>query len=121
MPRKYTTEFFIKQSIKKFGKFLDYSLVEYKNSITLITLKCPIHGLFETTQNRHFNGSHPCNKCSQKIYTVDTFIENANKKHNYKYTYNINSLNSSIDIIKILCPNHGEFSQIARNHLFGAG
>lgn len=53
--------------------------------------------------------------------TQKEFIEKANKIHNNKYDYSKVIYENGKSIIKIICPIHGEFEQIARTHLKGRG
>ena len=53
--------------------------------------------------------------------TTKTFIEEAKKIHNNKYDYSkLNYINSNIKVC-IICPEHGEFWQIANEHIKGTG
>lgn len=50
------------------------------------------------------------------------FIKRATERHNGKYKYNIKTdIVSSHDYIEIICPIHGEFTQIVYAHLKGQG
>ena len=56
-----------------------------------------------------------------KKLTIQEFIEKANKIHNHLYDYsNVDYINSRAKI-KIKCPKHGIFEQIASKHLRGQG
>lgn len=50
-----------------------------------------------------------------------TYIEKANKKHNGKYGYTKTIYTGSKDKLIITCPIHGDFTQVANQHLFGTG
>ena len=52
--------------------------------------------------------------------TINNFIEQARKVHGEKYDYSKSIYVGSLDKLCIICPNHGEFWQIADNHLHGA-
>ena len=60
-----TTDQFIKKSLDKFGSFLDYSKVNYKNSKEKVTLICPIHGEFQQSPYKHLSGICPCPMCTR--------------------------------------------------------
>jgi len=64
--KKKTTNEFIEESKKVHGDKYDYSLVDYKNNKTNVTIICPIHGEFETPPHVHLRGSN-CRKCSKNI------------------------------------------------------
>lgn len=56
-----------------------------------------------------------------KRLTILDFVERANKIHGDKYDYSNSNYVSMRGLIKINCPIHGEFEQIAANHLKGCG
>lgn len=108
--------------IDKFKKIwndrYDYSLVEYIDMKKKVNIICHKHGVFEIMPNNHINGQG-CKKCSNecKSYSLEEYIEIANKKHNNFYNYSKVKYNTFNDEITIICPLHGEFTQIATNHL----
>lgn len=106
----------------------DYSLItNYKNDREKLPIICPEHGIFEQTMNNHIIGGQGCPECgkikcsNEKLMTNEEFIERARKVHNDKYDYSKVRYEKSDKKVKIICPDHGEFEQIARNHLFGQG
>lgn len=113
---------FIKKSIKIHQNKYDYSLVEYKKVTDEIEIICNKHGVFLQSPNYHLSGKG-CPKCCKSIKIMDTleFIDRANLKHENKYNYSTTEYKSSGEYIKIICKIHGEFKQIARNHLMGNG
>jgi hypothetical protein len=56
----------------------------------------------------------------QKL-TTESFIEKANAIHNGKYSYEKTIYTTNHDQVIITCPIHGDFTQIASNHLRGYG
>ena len=114
-------EFINRSNIKHNNKYV-YSLVEYINSKTKVTIICPIHGEFEQRPESHLkNGG--CKLCGiianakSRTKSVDEFIIDAKKIHDNKYNYeNVNYINATIKVI-INCPIHGDFEQIPDNHL----
>ena len=56
-----------------------------------------------------------------KKLTTKEFIDRAKIVHNDKYDYSDSEYISSKNKIKIMCPNHGVFEQVASAHLFGIG
>jgi len=54
-----------------------------------------------------------------KKLTAKEFFEKAYQTHNNKYDYSLVNYTTGRKKIKILCPLHGEFLQIASNHLNG--
>ena len=109
------------------GKY-DYSLIkEYKNDREKLPIICQEHGVFYQTMNNHIKGRQGCPECGKvkchntRLYNNEEFIALANKKHNNFYSYDkVEYINSKTNVI-ITCPIHGDFTQIPRNHIFGAG
>ena len=98
MNRRSNTEEFIEkaQIIHKNDKY-DYSLVEYINNSTNVTIICPVHGKFEQTPNNHLRGENCpyCNKSKGEILVRDYLIEN-NIEYIEQYKINIdNTINKS--------------------------
>ncbi|TKF39271.1 hypothetical protein FCV58_18795 [Vibrio sp. F13] len=58
---KDTKEKFIQKAIQRWGERYDYSLVEYVNSRTAVTIICPVHQYrFTQTPKAHFAAKHHC-------------------------------------------------------------
>lgn len=53
--------------------------------------------------------------------TQEEFIKRAKIKHNYVYDYSLVNYVSTNKKVIIICKKHGEFSQLAQNHLKGHG
>lgn len=121
MPKKrINTEEFIEKAKEIHGDKYDYSKVNYKNQKNKVTIICPIHGKFEQSPDSHLNEKCGCSKCS-KVYspTTEEFIERCKIIHGNKYDYSkVNYINMHSKIT-IICPIHGEFEQIAQNHIQG--
>ena len=117
---------FIKQSKKIHNDKYDYSLVKLGCSRTKIKIICPIHGEFEQIPYNHLK-NFGCSKCGQiicglkKRVKLNDFIDRAKEKHGDKYDYSLVNYNSVNDKIKIICPTHGEFEQVLKTHMDGAG
>jgi hypothetical protein len=123
--RKKDLKLFINQSNKKHNNKFDYSLVDYKNNYTKVSIICPIHGVFKQTPNNHLKES--CFKCAHekinKINTLDikNFIEDSNKKHHNKYDYSLVCYKHGNIKIDIICHIHGVFKQTPNAHKKGQG
>lgn len=116
-----TTDQFIKDAKQIHGNRYDYSLVEYKNNHTYIKIKCNIHNVFEQMPKSHLKG-YNCIKCSgRNKKTNKEFIFEAKNIHNNKYDYSLVEYKNNKQIVKIICPKHNIFEQIAKNHLKGMG
>jgi hypothetical protein len=119
--RAKTQEEFILQAIKVHGNKYDYSKVKYVDNKSKICIICPVHGEFFQVAGNHIQVASGCLKCSiyNKRITTDKFIKEARAMHGDKYDYSkVNYIRRS-DKVCIICPKHGEFWQIAVNHING--
>lgn len=117
-----TTEDFIKKAKNIHGNKYNYSKSIYKGANKKVTIICPIHGEFLQDGFRHLIGNG-CKKCfidKNKLSTQD-FIIRAQRIHKNKYDYSISKYKTGKHKIKIICPNHGAFLQLAESHLQGIG
>jgi hypothetical protein len=121
--RKLTNETFVIKAIDKHQNKYEYNSPIEDKKIKII---CPVHGEFIQDIHNHLSGKG-CKKCSiekntesQKLKLSD-FIDKSNIKHNFKYDYSLTNYKKLKEKVKIICPIHGEFTQIAFNHLIGFG
>lgn len=127
MGRKLTTEEFIEKAKEIHGNLYDYSKVNYIDSRTKVEIICPEHGVFYMQPCNHTNQKQGCPKCGHvkraqtQTLSLDKFIEKARKVHGDKYDYSKVIYQKSSKKIIIICPEHGEFEQIANDHLQGKG
>lgn len=76
---------------------------------------------------QHLMYGHGCPECGKELSAskrkkdTERFINEANKKHNYKYDYSKTIYSGCYDDVTIICPKHGEFTQQAYVHLSGHG
>lgn len=125
MSKKLTTSEFISKASKIHNNLYNYSLVEYiKNNINVLII-CNTHGEFSQMPLSHLKGSG-CPICAnikrnetKKINS--NFIERSINIHGNKYDYTKSNYTKAHDMITIICPIHGEFEQLATNHLSGKG
>ena len=117
---------FILKAKKTHGDKYDYSKVEYNKSTDKVCIICPEHGEFWQTAALHIYGSG-CPECAReqsvnkRKSTTEKFIEKAKLIHGDKYDYSkVKYINISTKVC-IICPEHGEFWQVAGNHLNGEG
>jgi very-short-patch-repair endonuclease len=116
----------IKKANKKHNFKYDYSKFKYINQQNKSIIICPIHGEFEQCIADHMNGEG-CSKCSiekmkkSKTYKFEDFYKVALEKHGDKYRYLRETFISYKHPIKIICPIHGEFKQLAKIHANGNG
>src|SRR5574344_324805 len=105
------------------GKY-DYSLItEYKNNKEKYPIICPVHGTFYQSFNNHINGGQGCPKCASEnriCCSNEDFIRKSKLVYGDKYDYSKTKYERSDGKVTITCKIHGDFEQIARNHLMGA-
>lgn len=117
MSRRKTKEEFVAQARIVHGNTYDYSLVDYKDTNSKVTIICPIHGEFQQTPKKHLQGQK-CPKCSGKL-TIEERLEKAKEIHNGKYDYSKVQYVNAKTPVTIICPIHGEFQQNLDNHING--
>ena len=119
--KKLDTKSFIHNATLTHGFKYEYSLVNYVNTRTKITIICPVHGPFEQSPSSHLLGNG-CPSCGgNKKLDTKSFIEKATAVHGFKYSYDKVIYKHAHAKIKILCPTHGPFEQSANSHLQGNG
>lgn len=114
---------FIEKSIKAHGNKFDYSKVEYIGSHSKVCIICREHGEFYQSPTNHLSGNG-CPKCASKykrgkyrLTTLETFLSQAKEIHGDKYDYSRVEWKNTRAMITIICPIHGEFSQVPQNHI----
>lgn len=125
MGKRFTQEEFIRRSKIVHGDRYDYSKVVYTNNRTKVTIVCPRHGEFEQAPVVHL-GDHGCRVCGyqgpRKTRRVpyEEFVRRARLQHGDRYTYYEDTYKGTAKPIKILCPEHGPFMQVALSHAKGS-
>jgi len=120
------TQNFIERATKIHGDKYDYSKVKYKLALEKVIIVCNIHGEFEQNPNTHLQGKG-CKKCgttravSILTFNTDSFIEKSKETHGDKYNYSKVQYTQIYDEVTIICKKHGDFLQVARNHINGSG
>jgi len=110
---------FIEKAKEIHGGKYDYSASEYVGVFNKLKIICPIHGEFWQKPKHHLQGSG-CSLCGSRK-TTQEFIIKARQVHGGKYDYSESSYVKSDGVVRIICPDHGEFEQTAHNHLAGCG
>lgn len=118
---------FIKRSVESHGgKKYDYSKVVYVSSKKMVDIICPKHGLFKQTPYNHMKGGE-CPICNnehiskERLISTEEWIEKAKQVHQGRYTYDKAIYKGYDKKITITCPIHGDFEQLAYDHLQGKG
>jgi len=117
---KYTLNKFIEKANETHHNIYDYSLTDYKNINTKITIICKEHGAFEQIPQYHLHG-YGCYSCSNIVRTTNDFIIKSNIVHKNLYDYSNSNYSCSREPIIIKCKIHGDFIQTPNDHLNGCG
>lgn len=123
---KSNTEQFVEKAKNVHGNKYCYDMIDYINAKTKVKIICPEHGTFTQEADSHLRGcgckfcGHQTNATVRK-FTICQFIENAKIAHGEKYNYDSVIYVAARKKIKIICPEHGTFTQQADSHLRGYG
>lgn len=120
---RLSQEEFIIKAKEVHGEKYDYSVSIFKDMLTKVLIRCPKHGLFEQLPSNHIYNVNGCPQCiiEDRTLTKNEFIEKARLIHSNKYDYSLTEYINTKTKIKIICKDHGEFEQIAGDHLGGHG
>lgn len=125
--KRKTTDEFINECKNKYPLLnIIYDKVEYKNNITPVVFVCPEHGEFSMWPSSTLKNLE-CPECQKRrlhdkfAYTTEKFVEMSREVHGDKYTYSKVDYTTSENKVCIVCPEHGEFWQTAKEHLAGRG
>lgn len=113
-------DLFLLKSKEIHGNRYDYSLVNFKHSNVAVLIG--YNGVYYTQKPyHHLSGSRPENLKLAVRKTTKAFIHESQHVHDFKYSYDKTEyLKNQIKVV-IICPIHGEFSQIPLSHLQGCG
>ena len=117
--KRVTKTGFIEDVRRVHGDRYDYSLVEITNNTTPVKIICPEHGVFEQAPKQHRKGNG-CPTCggTQKL-NQEVMLKRFAEAHGNRYDYSKAVYTSAREEVTIVCPDHGEFSQIAALHWAG--
>lgn len=114
---EYQKNNFIKKAINKFGDRFDYSEVKYVDYNTLVNIidKESNNEMFSIKPKSFLQSLH--GRPDKIGMTTEEFIERARKFHGDKYDYSKVNYKTTHEKVCIICPIHGEFWQMAHDHL----
>lgn len=107
------------------GERYDYSLVQYLDNTTKITIVCKTHGEFEQSPSDHLSGCG-CQECkldtlkSKFVKTKEEFTALAKEVHGEIYDYSESKYNGMQYPITISCTKHGKFEVLPTNLIHNA-
>ena len=117
---------FLKRSRCTHGMRYTYIESSYTKLHARVEVVCPDHGSFFQVASNHASGSG-CPACKarnaglRRLSTQDEFVAKAVGVHGLSYDYSKVEYRNSSSKILIICPQHGEFKQVASYHLSGNG
>lgn len=118
--RRKSLDEFIAAAVLVHGNRYDYSQSDYINSVTPIRIICPDHGPFLQNPQGHIAG-YGCAACAGKAtITRDVFVGRSRAVHGDRYEYK-DDFAGYLHPTTIICPDHGPFAQVAKNHANGSG
>lgn len=100
---------------------------EYKTTQSQLTCVCKKHGAFKSTAYKLYSQGCGCPKCAHeengfsKRLTTEEFVNKSKLIHGEKYDYSKVKYKTTDDEVCIICPEHGEFLQVASYHISGNG
>lgn len=110
----------------KHGDKYDYSKVEYIKKQSKVIITCKKHNEeFLQTPEKHLDsktgGCPKCNNIGKGNLTLKSFLDKVYNIHKDKYDYSLTEIINCKEKIKIICKEHGEFTQTPNKHLSGVG
>ena len=118
---------FVRDAYKVHGKRYDYTKSNYEGSHTKIIITCrengqgcPECGLEIVRETGRKKRGIPCIR-NGKVWTQESFILECTKVHDGKYDYSRTIFTTTNNTIVAECPIHGEFEQMAYDHVRGRG
>jgi len=114
--------------VKKFNTIhnsnYQYAIEKYKGYNSRLEIVCLKHGVFKLKPATHMKGVG-CPECEGKLFIekgdTKNFIIKANDIHKNEYFYTNTIFTKLTDKVFISCQKHGEFQQLAFEHLNGRG
>lgn len=120
---------FLTKAKNKYGYKFNYDyLPTYLPEDDKISLRCKIHGKFETTAKQHIASKYGgCHKCRVEAFrkargiTTKAFIKKLKEIHGDYYDYSKIKYINAHHPVTLICPEHGEFLKEPRILTTGAG
>lgn len=118
---------FITKALAVHGDKYDLSKVDYLNSNSKITVICKEHGPFYPRAGNFINSRSGCPHCAQKQRgersrkPLSHFVVRGAKAHSGSYGYSGITYKNGQAYLKVVCVEHGEFEQLANDHMKGIG
>jgi len=122
--RRKSHEGYIKKAKEVHNNRYEYIPGSYRGGVHKVKVICPVHGEFSVRAKDHIGKLKTgCRKCAVNDlrYTTASFINKAIKKHGNVYDYSDTIYIQSDSKVTIRCKIHGNFRQMATDHIQGVG
>lgn len=118
---KMNKQEFIERAKQIHGDKYEYNNLCFGGNKKRLNIICRKHGPFQQSAWNHLSG-FGCRVCSNTVpLNATKFIEKSKQIHGDKYDYSMTVYTKIRDKVSIICKQHGEFEQVAKNHLEGYG
>lgn len=124
--RRRPVDDFIEAATTLHGGRYSYTLVDFVDMKTKVTVTCLAHGQWAVRPLSHLRGDG-CPNCGKRSASEKTrqsgneFVTRARAVHGERYGYTYVHYTRSSEKVQIECPSHGPFWQTPNNHLNGSG
>ena len=121
---EHAGKLFVSKARKIHGRKYDYAETHYTRAIEKVVIRCPKHGPFLQTPNKHLNGNG-CPGCGRETLRAHftkgfgDFRRDAKAAHGNRFSY-VNDYVNTHTPVTIICREHGPFKQAPSSHLTGA-
>lgn len=116
---RYDTNTFIEKAKLIHGDRYDYHSTEYVSFHSKLAIVCNVHGSFLQAPAKHLYGGG-CAGCAGRKTSSD-FVKLAKDVHGDRYVYDRCEYKNPVTRVTLICKTHGEFQQLPREHIRGAG
>lgn len=127
MKKRLTTDKWIDEAVRVWGAKYDYSLANFVNTKTKLTVICPSHGPWDISPDNHLRGKRGCPACGRERLKSSltkpfaSFINEARRIHGDRYSYDESTYAGARQKLRISCTTHGIYLQSPEVHLRGRG
>ncbi|MFF8917469.1 hypothetical protein ACF08M_30215 [Streptomyces sp. NPDC015032] len=99
------------------GDRFGYERVDYVDSRTTVSVRCPDHGFFDVLPTVHVRAAGGCPPCAGRGITTAEFVARAIDVHGDRYDYSRARYMGRHSDVEIICGIHGSFWQTPGNHV----
>lgn len=123
----YSQEDFLSKCREVHGDRYDLSRVIYKGAKVKVNVVCRDHGSFWPSPGNFTNRASGCPKCrdaqtsERSRNTFEQYLQQFHDAHGERYEYAEVFYDDGRAMVRAMCPEHGEFTQLASDHARGIG